>query len=288
MKKKFISALIMVALAITLALPWSSNESGGVYYNNQVMVLMYHHIDNVAKSSATITTALFDDQLNYLVNKGYHFISISQFKQFMTEGASVPDNAILLTFDDGYESYALHALPTMKKLGLPSINFIITDNLANPHSGSLRYLSREQISNMLADTPLAAIGCHTDRLHTTLPNGKAALVSKLTLQDGTLESDASYHKRIAKDISVCRSKVNALANQHSDTFAYPYGINSPPAIAALKEAGIRYAFTLIPQMTTRGTDPLRIPRLNAGSPGITPQALHHFILQRVESSLIAK
>ncbi len=42
------------------------------------------------------------------------------------EGATVPSNAVLVTFDDGYQSFYTAAYPILKSLRIPAVNFVIT------------------------------------------------------------------------------------------------------------------------------------------------------------------
>ncbi len=261
-----------------LMLPLNANEKG-VAYQNQVAVLMYHHIHDTDHSSSTITTRLFRDQLQYLRDKGYHFISLNDFRRFM-DGAGVPNNAVLVTFDDGYQSFYTHAYPILQSMLIPAVNFIITETLDDPLSANIPYMSNEQISEIIHNSRFIDAQCHTDSLHVKLPDGKAALVGRIET-NGHPETDEEYKKRIAQDTTACREKLAMLSDQPVDSLAYPYGISSKPASELISQAGIQYAFTIVPEMATRKSDKLFIPRINAGSPGITPEVLLHTIERRI-------
>ncbi|MBP1989484.1 polysaccharide deacetylase family protein [Paenibacillus eucommiae] len=272
--------LAIIGISVILSPLQASRTDTKIYYQDQVAVLMYHHIHDQDKSSGTITTALFDNQLKELTERGYQFISLTEFKQFM-QGASVPANAVLITFDDGYQSFYTSAYPLLKSRQIPAVNFVITGTLANPLATYIPYMTNEQISEMTHDAESSIDAqCHTDSLHDKLPNGKAKIVGHIE-KDGLTETDEAYNQRILQDITTCRDKLSVLGEKPIDSLAYPFGITNKQASKLVHEAGIDYAFTIIPKMATRSSDPLRIPRINAGNPNITPELLHRDIQRRI-------
>ncbi|NQX59627.1 polysaccharide deacetylase family protein [Paenibacillus qinlingensis] len=278
MYKRIAISILVSLLGLTLLLtPLQAERSETIYYQDQVAVLMYHHIHDTDTSSSTITSALFQNQLTTLLSKGYHFISLDEFKMYLA-GASVPSNAVLVTFDDGYQSFFTGAYPVLKSLRIPAVNFVITTDLADPLASYIPSMSKDQISEMTHATNFIDIGCHTDNLHHKLPSGEAALVGKL---DG--EDSAAYQQRVFTDAGACIGKLAPLTDKPLDAMAYPYGITSPAATEQVKKAGIRYAFTISPEMATRSADHMLIPRINAGSPNITPELLLRSIQRRAEA-----
>jgi peptidoglycan/xylan/chitin deacetylase (PgdA/CDA1 family) len=277
---KFVVKIVLICLVcLTILISSLSAYKPKDLYRDQVAVLMYHHIHDKDLSSGTITTTLFRDQLAYLKSKGYQFITLQEFKRFM-QGAPVPDNAVLVTFDDGYESFYLNAFPILQQLHIGAVNFVITKDLENPQDSNIPSLSREEIRSMTQSSALIDVQCHTNALHGTSDNGKALLTGKLMDQE-TEESEATYEQRIIQDTKACISSLNGLYPQPIDSLAYPYGIFNESAAELIHKAGINYAFTVLPKMTTREMDPLKIPRLNAGSPYVTPESLHNMIMRRV-------
>ncbi|MEX2461957.1 MAG: polysaccharide deacetylase family protein [Paenibacillaceae bacterium] len=274
-----IKTAMLAVIGLSLLLFVLGFNRSNVVYKDQLAVLMYHHVYDQDTSSSTITTKLFSDQLALLKNKGYHFISLQQMKDFL-QGASIPENAVLVTFDDGYESFYDNAYPILKEMAIPAVNFIITDSLEHPQKDIPKKMSRNQIKAMLSDSALIEVQCHTDSLHNKNAEGKALIVSHLSLS-GSIETDAQYKQRIVRDTQVCISKLEPLNSASVDTLAYPYGIYNQEAADNIHEAGIQYAFTLLSKMTTRHVDHLRIPRINAGSPNITPQALEKSIQRSI-------
>jgi poly-beta-1,6-N-acetyl-D-glucosamine N-deacetylase len=274
------TTMVLCIVGISLLLsPLNATRDSQFFYENQVAVLMYHHVHDTDTSSSTVTTKLFRDQLQYLHDKGYHFITLTEFRKFM-QGSTVPSNAVLVTFDDGYQSFYTNAFPILRDLKVPAVNFIITGDLAKPLETYIPSMSMEQIVDMTHSANNIDAQCHTDSMHSKLPSGKAALVGRVE-KDGSLENEEQYKQRILQDTTACRQKLASLYDQPVDSYAYPFGITNKLAASLIAEAGIRYAFTIIPEMATRDSDPLQIPRINAGSPNITPVMLEHTIKRRI-------
>jgi peptidoglycan/xylan/chitin deacetylase (PgdA/CDA1 family) len=279
MIQNLIKSLLLCVIGLTLILSAYGFYKPEMVYKDQLAVLMYHHVYDQDTSSSTITTKLFREQLTYLKSKGYHFISLQQMKNFLN-GAPIPVNAALVTFDDGYESFYINAYPILKELAIPAVNFIITQTLEHPKQDIPKKMSREEIKTMLADSPLIEVQCHTDSLHNKVTNGKALLIGHISL-DGKQETDAQYKQKVVSDTQACINKLKPLNLTAVDSLAYPYGIYNQAAADYVHAAGIQYAFTILTKMTTRQSNPLEIPRINAGSPNITPQGLEKTIQRSI-------
>jgi poly-beta-1,6-N-acetyl-D-glucosamine N-deacetylase len=279
-KSLVIALLSFVIIAVSAALPGSKSNGSAILYRDQVAVLMYHHLHRTDTSSSTITPDLFKQQLEFLKKQGYTFISLSDFKHYL-DGASVPDNAVLVTFDDGYESLYKEAYPILKELQVPAVSFLITETLNDPKGQGIPFISKEEIAAMTADSNLVSFGCHTNNLHDKLPSGEGELVGRAVSKDGTQETDAQYQQRIGNDIATCIDKSANASQKPVDFFAYPFGIYSNKSSEILYDKGIRYAFTIVGDMATRQSDRLHLPRINAGSPEITPQYLNATIKEKI-------
>lgn len=83
-------------------------------------VVMYHYVREIKNSKYPNIKGLefdeFKDQLSYF-NKNYKVITMEDFIESVECKYSLPDNALLLTFDDGYIDHYEYALPILKKMG---------------------------------------------------------------------------------------------------------------------------------------------------------------------------
>ncbi|WP_088835227.1 polysaccharide deacetylase family protein [Paenibacillus tyrfis] len=256
-----------------------------VFYRDQVAVLMYHHVHATDEGGITITPQLFQEQINHLQKLGYHFISLHQFKHYLN-GSPIPHNAVLLTFDDGYESVYENVYPFLKQQHIPMVNFIMTETLPQvPHLPPT--MTTQQLSIMNKETDLVENQSHTDALHHKTnnddPDGEAYFTSKLPTSNGTIETDEQYHTRIVEDAKRSKKQLHPVNKHAVDVVAYPFGIYTDTAIQYYQEGGFKYGFTIVEEMATRQADLMKIPRINAGSPWITPGDLHAIIQSKIVS-----
>ncbi len=136
-----------------------------------------------------------------------------------------PDNSIIITFDDGFDSMLDNALPVLQKYDIPSTVFIVSDRIDDTndwmHARGFprrRLLSRPQLLE-LQDAGVK-IGSHT-RTHDRLTE-----ISKDKIDD-----EVGSSKKILEDI---------LGGEVAH-FAYPYGLFNVEAREAVIRAGYRAA-----------------------------------------------
>ncbi|GIP33710.1 polysaccharide deacetylase family protein [Paenibacillus sp. J2TS4] len=282
MIKFVLRSFFLVLIGLTVLVSSLAAYQPNKLYRDQVAVIMYHHVDDTIQSSGTVTTALFEEQLTYLQSKGYRFITLDEFKHYMN-GGPVPDNAVLVTFDDGYESFYSNAYPVLQKLNIPAVNFAITKDTLNPQASYIPAMSQQQIAELTSASPgYIEIQCHTHALHDKV-NGEALLTTRLELSNGSRENEGDYRQRIMDDMRTCQSVLRDVNPSPIDSLAYPFGIYDKTAAETINAAGIQYAFTIAPGMTTRTTDTLSIPRVNAGAPYISPAKLHKSIQRQIQA-----
>ena len=88
----------------------ADSESG-----TKVLVLNYHKIDHTFISLA-VRPEDFDSQMKYLRNNGYHTITPDELYDALAGSSTLPENPVLITFDDGYEDNYTNAYPILKSM----------------------------------------------------------------------------------------------------------------------------------------------------------------------------
>lgn len=97
------------------------------------LILTYHGIYDEAKHDNAMPNTFihvddFSAQLNFF-SKHYHCLDPAEFLDVVRSGSPFPENSLLITFDDGYESVDRLARPVLERLGLQAIVFIATEYL---------------------------------------------------------------------------------------------------------------------------------------------------------------
>jgi peptidoglycan/xylan/chitin deacetylase (PgdA/CDA1 family) len=125
----------------------------GVVRKLQVPILMYHYISmppadaDIYRRDLSVTPTLFESQLKYLIDAGYHAITLDDLLYALAQGRELPAKPVILTFDDGYEDNFTNAFPLLQKYNMVGHFFIISDFVNQERSG---YMTWTQIEEMAA------------------------------------------------------------------------------------------------------------------------------------------
>lgn len=91
-------------------------EQAGQGRPNRLVVLTYHHVD---------VPEAFDEQMRYLATN-YHVVSMPEVLKVYQHGGRLPSQALMITFDDAYIDFMIHAWPILKRYQLPVTLFVPT------------------------------------------------------------------------------------------------------------------------------------------------------------------
>lgn len=95
-----------------------------------VPILMYHHIQDPpagAKPSAWqlhVSPGEFDRQMKYLYLSSHNVVSLDNVLTALAGGEQLPENPVVITFDDLYQSQIDSALPVLSKYGFKATFFV--------------------------------------------------------------------------------------------------------------------------------------------------------------------
>ncbi|MBQ7295014.1 MAG: polysaccharide deacetylase family protein [Clostridia bacterium] len=238
----FITALICVSLFFALK---AEKENTAVIADNyvKVPVLMYHHItENENKAgSYTVTTKEFERDLEYIASKGYTAVSVSELINYVYRGETLPERPIVITFDDGFESYQALALPILEKYNMKSAVFIIgsaADLYTRVSDHNIAYSNLNwQAVKELQSSPLCEVHSHTYDLH---HNEKGERKGMSRLEN---ESDISYEKAVSEDLMKLQKCFESKGLSVPTAIAYPYGAYDDYTAEIIKNIGFKVSFT---------------------------------------------
>lgn len=245
------------------------------WYRDQVVVLTYHHVDAKSQQPFAITPKQFAAHMAYLYENDFHPITLTEFLRFVDTGIMTTENAVLLTFDDGYESYYKEAFPILKEYQFPSVNFVITGRLRDAadrkRENMTSPLTFPQIQEMMA-TGLVEVASHTYSLHEQAVANEwgepAPETAPVYLEDvNRLEEEQEYRNRLYVDFMMSRAALSDLVQKKMETISFPFGYVNNTIIETAKQAGYQYAFSTTHGVVKAGVDPYRIPRYDVGVPG---------------------
>ena len=208
-------------------------------------VLMYHNIREGRASDTEISPERFKEHMDALITAGYSAISISDLVDFVEFGTPLPDNPVLITFDDGYMSNYEYAYPILKEYGLRATVFITTTSVGET-IGDLQYFGWAEAQKM-AQSGVFEIGRHSFDMHLyPTPASPGPEEGRYGMQRYPGEPEADYIAAIRYDTE----SFNAAYEQHLGSqpvsLAFPYGAYAQLTEELLREYGYKVTFTTKP------------------------------------------
>ncbi|KPV60434.1 hypothetical protein QJ48_05785 [Paenibacillus sp. A3] len=288
MKRFILSIAILLGIVFLLLLLIANKLSditvtgqpeAKIHYENKVIVLLYHDVQEPDAAGMprllTVTPNQFDAHLKALKDHGYQIIGMEDYVRFARQGKPVPPNAVVLTFDDGYESFYTRAYPILQKHSVPASNFVIgaPSDTNDPKKG--QYLTWSQMRELIrAGHGIYSHTYDSHRMVDTAPKGpqQPALTHPVYLaQMKRAESAEEFRKRILSDLTFMNERLRTELGDRSKLLAFPYGAYDRETLQAADEAGIELLFTTREGINT-AADRL-VHRIDAGEPYITADAL---------------
>jgi len=218
-----------------------------VYYSAQVAVLMYHDIAIKPESDGIIAVERFKKQMQLVKQNGFQVITIEQYVNFMQGKGTVPDNALLITFDDGYESFYKLAYPILKEYGYPAVNFVIVSTIDDRTKPGTPKLTWDQMREM--QQAGMRFMSHTFDMHrygaVNEHGNEAPVMSKLNYdkQKKKMETKAEFAERLKNDLLMAEDRLKSELGNTVSALAFPYGAYSEAVLELTKVAGISVTFT---------------------------------------------
>jgi len=230
---KVISISLITFLLITLFI--------GLYLRTKYLnpVLMYHYVVEDAalakKDKRVVTVKSFDKQMRFLKANNYNVISLEALVSLIRAKKKIPQNTIVITFDDGHLDNYTNAYPILKKYNLQATMFVIVDYLSSPN-----FMTQEQIKEM-SDSGLVTIGSHT-LTEKYLPKIKEENVLK-------------------REIFESKNKLESILGKPVNCFSYPIGGFNKAIRQMVIDAGYGVAVATIPGLNYPNDDPFAIKRV---------------------------
>jgi len=240
------------------------NITGMAYAEeHHFLVLNYHDIVKAgsAKSSLNsmdVSVDHFEEHLAWLKKNGYKIVSVQNVLDAAAGKNSIADKSVLLTFDDGYQSFYTRVFPILKKYHYPATVALIgtwIDGIDTPDEAGKQLLTWDQVREMVK-SGLVEMASHTYDLHKSAvanPQGdsQAATVTRLyDFTTGRYETDEQYRERIHLALRKSAEFIFQHAGVWPRVMVWPYGEYNNIALEASREAGMSMTMGLIDGFNT--------------------------------------
>jgi peptidoglycan/xylan/chitin deacetylase (PgdA/CDA1 family) len=168
-------------------------------------VLCYHRFGDNVSDGTTIKVAKFEQQINYMRDKGYTIIPMSHFLDWKLRDGTIPEKSVVITIDDGHVTTYAAAYPLIKKYKVPVTLFIYPSAISNASYA----MTWEQLAKMKDSG--ADIQSHT-YWH---PNFKT---------EKKKNTPEEYQKIVTIQLKKAKEKLNEKLSLNITTLAWPFGI----------------------------------------------------------------
>lgn len=199
----------------------------------EIPVLLYHRVGPTT-DPLTVPTARFEQDIKALSGAGYHTISLEQFSGHLRgDIVSLPDQPLLITFDDGYRDNYENAFPVLQRYGYKGTFYIITgmvgqkDRVTNEHI-------REMVSSGMS------MGSHT--------------VNHLALAELS-------PRQVEEELTASKKKLEDILGKAVDSISYPKGSFNDNTRELAHTIGYDYAFTVKYGTCARKAEPYTLKRI---------------------------
>ncbi|MBF7686881.1 poly-beta-1,6-N-acetyl-D-glucosamine N-deacetylase PgaB [Acinetobacter rathckeae] len=265
MFNRFLGSVLVSCLSLTSIAMTSSVYAAGKPHikPTTLTVIGYHEVTNQANDALipfyAVTTQNFESQVKWLQKNGFHFISVTQLLRAHDGKEVLPEKPVLLTVDDGYESFYTNIYPFVKENKIPIVLAIVGSWVNVPPTKEVQFgddkiarnkiLTWSQIKEM-SDSGYVEIANHSFNLHHGIlgnPQGNSEPAATTRLYDPKTkkyEGDGAYNKRIYDDLKKNNDLIKANGIPSPRVMVWPYGRYNLETVRIAKQLGMPITITL--------------------------------------------
>ena len=244
--------LLIIAVVVLAGSIFLISMKSRVY----IPILMYHHLNNEGDGDVIIKTALFAEHMEALANNGYNTVSFAELQAYVDGSGSLPENPVIITFDDGYLSNYETAFPILKQHGLKATVFVIGTMVGATtykDTGIWTYpcFTYEQARKMY-ESGVFDIQSHTFDMHQWPPNETGDYIRDSVLKLDN-ESEQEHRAALESDFSLSKSLIEEGVGNRVFVLSYPHGDYTTVSEEISAELGFTITVT-----TKHGTNRIKI------------------------------
>ena len=228
--------------------------------DNQFVTLTFHDVrDDVAKQGDrdlyAISTKNLAQYLEWIQREGWHPIRLEDVWLARQGKKTLPNKALLLTFDDGALSSYNRVFPLLKQYKTPAV-FAIPTSWINGNTkdayeayGKGNLMTWPQMREMVA-SGYAEFVSHSDNMHRgILANPQqnmqpAAITREYIEKQKRYETESEYQSRVVADLKKSKQTLDRELGINSRAIFWPYGAVTTETEELAAQAGLPMSFSL--------------------------------------------
>lgn len=199
-----------------------------------IPVLMYHFFYDKSLGEKGIDNnfleiSKFEQHLDYLKKNDFYFPTFEELELYINGKIDLPNKSVILTVDDGNDTFFRLAIPIIEKYKIPVTSFVITNSCSyNIDDYKSDYVHFES---------------HSNDMHKSGKNGKGLFVN--------LDYKTAYQD-IQNSIKILDS---------NSAFCYPFGHYNEISKKVINDSDFKVAFTTKYGRVKVNSDRLALPRI---------------------------
>jgi peptidoglycan/xylan/chitin deacetylase (PgdA/CDA1 family) len=198
LKNPELFADVPTAIPVAVPVPFELNKS------SVVSILGYHDFREKGGEAMVINQTKFREQMLFIKESNIPVISLEDVLAWKHGEKNIPDEAFVITMDDGWQGVHRYAFPVLKEFGFPFTVYLYKNYV---NSGG-RSMTWAEIQEMI-DSGLCTIGSHS------------ISHDSLTARKG--RSDEDYEAYLLEELKVSKDFLEENLKRPITSFAYPYG-----------------------------------------------------------------
>lgn len=183
------------------------------------VMLIYHHVASDTPRVSSVTAYELRDHLQYFKDNQFQVIGLDVLIQHLQQNTAIPQNAVVITFDDSYENNFTTAHPILREFGYPYTIFISPGSI---DKGDGPLLNWQQVKQMSDEGVLVA---NHAMWHEHMARPKPG------------ETEQQWLERMKQSILAAEEKIEQVTGQRHQWLAYPYGEYSAALEQLISELG---------------------------------------------------
>jgi len=233
----FCAACLLLTSVVLLVFPAQAEPPPG----DALPILMYHSVlkDPARAGAYVVSPAVVEEDFCWLRDRGCAALTISEAAGLAARGEPLPENAVAITFDDGFLNVSTYVLPLLERYDLKATVAVIgsgSERFSDTPDPNPAYASLDwgEIAR-LAASGRVEIAVHSYDLHRLSPRKGAGRRAG--------ESEAEYRAAFRADTEACLDLLREHCGIVPTTYAYPYGEIDESSFEVLSQLGFTAALT---------------------------------------------
>ncbi len=214
---------------------------------SNINILLYHQIGDKPNDKTNLdcfcSITEFKSQMNFLKEENFKVISLNEAIDLITDFKTIQKNYVVLTFDDGCESFFRFAFPILESFNYPASIYPITGFL-----GKVLKINGRRYDNLKI-----------------LSKNRLIELSKLGVHIG---AHSEHHFKLSKipifeaetEIKNSKFYLEQLLGVSIDSFSFPHGDYNKEILRLIEQLGFSNSLTCISDFAQNAKTLFEIPR----------------------------